>query len=234
MAPKSIAHRSRCRGVVASMAVLMAIALASALGLQGAETFIAGKVSSLLQRPVSDSFMSRRATTEERRKKKKEKQRLSLAEALDREKEARMKAGKVDKREEAKLLKEETFWEGPPSSTEMFAPFLSCFLVIGIIPMISAINRQFRVKYKITSKRVSVTGGWDGTDVTEFSYQEIYEMKYGLRFLGYCGDIRINLRDGAKVEVFGLLNFEDNYNYILSRVDKDARRRSDLPPQFRN
>ncbi|CAE7212579.1 unnamed protein product [Symbiodinium sp. CCMP2592] len=102
----------------------------------------------------------------------------------------------------------------------MFAPFLSCFVVIGIIPFIAAVNRQFRVKYKVTNKRVSVTGGLDGKDITEFSYQEIYEMKYGLRFLGYCADVRINLRDGAKVELFGLLNFEEmreNYNYMLSK-----------------
>ena len=28
---------------------------------------------------------------------------------------------------------------------------------------------------------------------------------------------RINLRDGAKVELFGLLNFYDNYKFMLSR-----------------
>eukprot|EP00439_Symbiodinium_sp_Y106_P039616 s1665_g4.t2 len=164
-------------------------------------------------------------TAMEAAKAKKKKQKMSLAEALDRQKkEEKMEKSK---KEEAKLEAEETFWEGPPSSTEMFAPFLSCFVVIGIIPFIAAVNRQFRVKYKITNKRVSVTGGLDGKDITEFSYQEIYEMKYGLRFLGYCADVRINLRDGAKVELFGLLNFEENYNFMLSKCDKDARRRSD-------
>ena len=164
----------------------------------------------------------------EKAKKKKTKQKMSLADALDRQKkEAEMDKSK---KEEAKLEAEETFWEGPPSSTEMFAPFLSCFVVIGIIPFIAAVNRQFRVKYKITNQRVSVTGGLDGKDITEFSYQEIYEMKYGMRFFGYCADMRINLRDGAKVELFGLLNFEENYNFMLSKCDKDCRKRSDPPP----
>jgi len=161
----------------------------------------------------------------------KKKQKLSLSEALERQKAK--KAEQDDKKEDAKLAPEQLFWEGPPSSTELFVPFLGCFLVLGIIPFITATNRQFRVNYKITDRRVSVSGGWDGKDVTEFSYQEIYEMKYGVRWLGYCADMRIDLRDGAKVEVFGLLNFEDNYEYIYSRCDKDARRRSDLPPRER-
>lgn len=164
-------------------------------------------------------------------KDKKKKQKLSLAEALDRAKKDKLV--KKDKKEEAKLEAEETFWEGPPSSTEMLAPFLSCFLVLGIIPFIAAVNRQFKVKYKITNKRISVTGGLDGKDVTEFSYQEIYEIKYGMRWNGYCADMRVNLRDGAKVEMFGLLNFEENYNYIISRIDKDARKRSDGDPRKR-
>ncbi|CAK9097617.1 bPH_2 domain-containing protein [Durusdinium trenchii] len=171
-------------------------------------------------------------TAMEAEKAKKKKQKMSLAEALDRQKkEAEMDKSK---KEEAKLEAEEVFWEGPPSSTEMFAPFFSCFVVIGIIPFIAAVNRQFRVKYKITNKRVSVTGGFDGKDITEFSYQEIYEMKYGQRWFGYCADMRINLRDGAKVELFGLLNFEENYNFMLSKCDKDARKRSDPPPPVSN
>ncbi|CAJ1337338.1 unnamed protein product [Effrenium voratum] len=167
-------------------------------------------------------------TAMEAAKAKKQKQKMSLSEALERQKKE--KETEKSKKEEAKLEAEEIFWEGPPSSTEMLAPFLSCFLVLGIIPFIAAVNRQFRVKYKITSQRVSVTGGLDGKDITEFSYQEIYEMKYGLRFFGYCADMRVNLRDGAKVELFGLLNFEDNYKYMLSRCGKDARKRSDPPP----
>lgn len=163
--------------------------------------------------------------------KKKKKQKLSLKDAMARQKQKEAKQDMADKKEEAKLSPEFTFWEGPPSSTECLFPFLSCFLVIGIIPFISAVNRQFRVKYKITDRRISVSSGWDGKDVTEFSYQEIYEVKYGMRFLGYCADLRVNLRDGAKVEIFGLLNFFDNYQFILDRLEPDARKRSSEMPK---
>jgi hypothetical protein len=158
----------------------------------------------------------------------KKKMKLSLSEAMDRQAENAVEQG--TRKEASKLSPERTFWEGPPSSTELFAPFLGCFLVLGVIPFIASANRQFKVKYKITDRRVSVAGGLDGTDVTEFSYQEIYEMKYGMRFFGYCADMRINLRDGAKVELFGLLNFYDNYKFMLSRCDKDCIRRSDPTP----
>lgn len=167
--------------------------------------------------------MSRQKDEKEDREKKST---MSLVEDIDREEEARIAALlTADKKEEAKLVPEVVFFEGPPSSTEMLIPFLSCFFVIGVIPFAASVNRQFRVKYKITDRRISVRGGWDGKDVTEFSYQEIYEIKYGMRFFGYCADLRIDLRDGAKVEIFGLLDFEQNYEYILQRLSKDARRR---------
>mmetsp|Transcript_92331 Transcript_92331/g.245318 ORF Transcript_92331/g.245318 Transcript_92331/m.245318 type:complete len:216 (-) Transcript_92331:64-711(-) len=196
-------------------------ALLAVLHASGALSFVGG-----LSRPRPSPSTALNAA-----KKPKRKQKLSLAEALDREKERKLEQD--GKKDEAKLAPERTFWEGPPSSTEVLFPFLSCFLVLGIIPFIAAVNRQFRVKYKITDRRVSVSTGWDGKDVTEFSYQEIYEMKYGLRFNGYCGDMRINLRDGAKIELFGLLNFDDNYQFIYERAETDARRRSDLPPPER-
>eukprot|EP00442_Polarella_glacialis_P021779 CAMPEP_0115117558 /NCGR_PEP_ID=MMETSP0227-20121206/43961_1 /TAXON_ID=89957 /ORGANISM="Polarella glacialis, Strain CCMP 1383" /LENGTH=256 /DNA_ID=CAMNT_0002518647 /DNA_START=129 /DNA_END=899 /DNA_ORIENTATION=- len=210
----------RCRRSPSALAVF-----AAAAGCWlAAQCFVAGGRAVLRARPAGEFAASLRAE-------KKNKQRLSLQEALERAKEE--KSPKGDKKEEAKLSPEATFWEGPPSSTELFAPFLSCFAVIGIIPFIAAMNRQFRVKYKITDRRISVSGGFDGKDVTEFSYQEVYEIKYGLRWLGYCADMRINLRDGAKVELFGLLNFEDNYQYILERLEKDAKKRSDGPPNLR-
>mmetsp|Transcript_41258 Transcript_41258/g.94945 ORF Transcript_41258/g.94945 Transcript_41258/m.94945 type:complete len:254 (+) Transcript_41258:80-841(+) len=160
----------------------------------------------------------------------KQKKKISLEEALQRQR-ALQEADDKTRRDEAKLAPEEVFYEGPPSSTEVLLPFLACFAVIGIIPFIAAVNRQFRVKYIITDRRISVTGGFDGTDVTEFSYQEVKSMKYGLRWFGYCADLRIDLRDGAVVELFGLADFEENYKYIWERVEKDCRSSSD-EPQF--
>merc|ERR1719158_1782717 len=108
------------------------------------------------------------------------------------------------------LEKEVVFFKGPPSASECLVPFLTSFVLVGIIPLFAALNRQLRVRYLITDRRVKVTTdwawagriGWDGKDVIEFSYQEIAKMQVGVRDFGYSGDLVIYLRDGARVEMF--------------------------------
>lgn len=189
--------------------------------------------SDVAARLKSMQLMATKGTKQKAPKKKKK---ISLKEALDRQKE-RMRKGETDEekelmKEDSKLVPEETFFEGPPSATECLIPFFTCFLVVGIIPFISAVNRQFRVKYKITNRRISVTSGLQGNEVTEFSYQEIQRINWGSRYFGYCADVRIDLRDGAKVELFGLQNIKENYNYIMERVTPDCKYASSPMPNW--
>jgi hypothetical protein len=65
-------------------------------------------------------------------------------------------------KEKAILAPEEVFFEGPPSWTEMVIPGISILTVIGIVPFIATATRQAWVKYKITSRRISVTSGFNG------------------------------------------------------------------------
>ena len=65
-------------------------------------------------------------------------------------------------KEKAVLAPEEVFFEGPPSWTEMVIPGISILTVIGIVPFIATATRQAWVKYKITSRRISVTSGFNG------------------------------------------------------------------------
>mmetsp|Transcript_39864 Transcript_39864/g.71652 ORF Transcript_39864/g.71652 Transcript_39864/m.71652 type:complete len:221 (-) Transcript_39864:15-677(-) len=204
-----------------SKALPALVAIATVVALSGRAANFIGKEAITTRSAGAGVETALRAAA----KAKKKKQRLSLSEALDRQEEEKKKAG-MSKKEDAKITPELTFWEGPPSSTELFFPFLACFVVLGIVPLIAAAYRQFTVKYRLTDRRISIASGWGGKDVTEFSYEEIDEMSYGLRWTGYCADMRFNLRDGAKVEIFGLLNFEDNYEYMLSKCDKDTRKRS--------
>jgi hypothetical protein len=157
-------------------------------------------------------------------------------------------------KEKAVLAPEEVFFEGPPSWTEMVIPGISILTVIGIVPFIATATRQAWVKYKITSRRISVTSGFNGQvrlsgwrltyfrshsetlspsnstlffsiffdqfnalfllsktcltsyvlkpqDLTEITYDEIFGMKFVYRGFGATGDVVIELRDGAKLEV---------------------------------
>lgn len=47
-----------------------------------------------------------------------------------------------------------------PSATEILIPFISILTVVGIIPFIAAAARQLWVRYKITSRRISIQGGF--------------------------------------------------------------------------
>ena len=58
----------------------------------------------------------------------------------------------------------------PPSWTELVIPGISILTVIGIIPFMAAAARQVWVKYKITSRRISVQSGIGGNDFTEIIY----------------------------------------------------------------
>lgn len=127
----------------------------------------------------------------------------------------------------AMLAPEETFYEGPPSAAEVVIPAISILTVIGIIPFIATVTRQFWVNYKITSRRISVTSGFNGQDLTEVTYDEIYTMKFVYRNWGKDGDLVIELRDGAKLEMRSVPDFDNIYNYILNKCDSEVQEYSD-------
>jgi len=96
-------------------------------------------------------------------------------------------------KEKAMLSPEEVIFEGPPSWTEMVLPGISVLTVVGIVPFIASVSRQAWVKYKFTSRRISVTSGFNGQDLTEITYDEIFNMKFVYRSFGSVGDLIIEV-----------------------------------------
>eukprot|EP00953_Heterococcus_sp_UTEX-ZZ885_P022624 12506-Heterococcus_DN1.PRE.1 len=117
-----------------------------------------------------------------------------------------------------KLEPEVTIFEGGPDISETFVPAVSILTVIGLIPFAAAVARQLWVKYTITSRRIRVVSGINGKDETELVYPDIKRMVYVYRMFGRCGDVVMELRDGSKLELRSLPDFDNNYNYILSRT----------------
>jgi hypothetical protein len=132
----------------------------------------------------------------------------------------------VEKKEKFKLDPEVVYFEGPPSPTEILFPALSILTVIGIVPFISALSRQFWVRYKFTSRRVSIQSGIGGKTQTQIIYPDIQEIKFVYRAFGAAGDMVMFLKDGAKVELRHVPNFDDIYNYVLSKCDKECQEKS--------
>jgi hypothetical protein len=131
-----------------------------------------------------------------------------------------------DAKKKFKLEPETVFFEGPPSATEMILPALGIFTVIGIVPFVSTLARQAWVRYKITSRRVSVQSGIGGKDQSEIIYPDIDEIKFVYRALGSSGDMVLFLKDGAKIELRHVPKFDEIYSYILSKCDAEAQAKS--------
>ena len=130
------------------------------------------------------------------------------------------------KKKKSKLEPETVFYEGPPSSSEVLLPALSVFTIIGIIPFAAAVARQAWVRYKFTSRRVSIQSGIGGKDQAEIIYPDVDQIKFVFRSFGKAGDMVLFLKDGAKVELRHVPNFEEIYNYVLSKCDVDCQTKS--------
>jgi hypothetical protein len=115
-------------------------------------------------------------------------------------------------------IKEETFYEGGPHIGDLiFNLFLAIFVVF--IPLtIGSIVRAIWLRYKITDRRISVTGGWLGRDRTDLVYSEITDALTIPRGLGFWGDMVVTLKDGSRLEMRSLPRYREIYDYINDRV----------------
>lgn len=129
------------------------------------------------------------------------------------------------------LIPEQTFWEGPPSIAETVIPGLSLFTVIGAIPFSAALARQAWTRYKITNKRLEVCSGFQGKDVVQVTWREVTDVKWLRRFGGTCGDVVISLRDGAKLEMRSLPEFDRNLKFIMDQCVEGVAEDSGYPDQ---
>jgi len=113
------------------------------------------------------------------------------------------------------------FFEGPPAITETIVPTISILTVVGIIPAAAAWSRQAWVRYKITTRRIRVTSGIGGKDMSEIVYPDIVEIRTVKRLFG-DGDMVVFLRDGAKFEMRNIPNFDEAMDFICEQVDPEV------------
>lgn len=130
------------------------------------------------------------------------------------------------KKDKVKLDPETVFFEGAPAKSELLLPGLSVLTILGIVPFVSALSRQAWVRYKFTSRRISIQSGVGGKSTTEIIYPDIEEIRFVYRAFGAAGDMVLFLKDGAKVELRFVPNFEDVYTYIMSKCDDECKTKS--------
>ena len=115
-------------------------------------------------------------------------------------------------------IKEEVFYEGGPHVGDLIFNILLAFTVICIPLTVGAIVRALWLRYRITDRRICVTGGWMGRERTDIIYSEVIKIVKVPRGIGLWGDLVITLRDKSRLEMRAVPQFREIYDYISERA----------------
>ena len=125
-------------------------------------------------------------------------------------------------------IQEDVHYEGGPAKGDLILNVLLGFTLIGLPFTIGAIVRAVWLRFRITSRRISVCGGWMGNDKTQVVYSQISEVRTVPRGFGAWGDMVLVLNDGARLEMRSLPRFREVEAYILERINKRSSTSTDM------
>jgi hypothetical protein len=114
-------------------------------------------------------------------------------------------------------IQESVFYEGGPARGDLILNLLFGLTLIGIPFAIAALVRAIWLRYRITSRRIEVNGGWLGRDRTQVVYSQIREVRSAPRGWGTWGDMVLVLEDGSKLEMRSVPGFREVEAYIEER-----------------
>ena len=124
-------------------------------------------------------------------------------------------------------IQEDVHYEGGPAKGDLILNLLLGLTLIGLPFTIGAIVRAVWLRFRITSRRISVCGGWMGNDKTQVVYSQISEVRTVPRGFGAWGDMVLVLNDGARLEMRSLPRFREVEAYILERINKRSSTSTD-------
>jgi nitrogen fixation protein len=120
-------------------------------------------------------------------------------------------------------VNEEVYYEGAPHIGDLIISLVMSIFVITIPLGIGAIARALWVRYRITNRRITVTGGWKGQNRTDIVYAEIAKIVIVPRGFGAWGDMVLTLKDGSRLELKSLPKFRETYEYIEAKLSIKAQ-----------
>ncbi|MGG6270430.1 PH domain-containing protein [Leptolyngbya sp. AN03gr2] len=123
-------------------------------------------------------------------------------------------------------VKEEVFYEGGPHIGDLIINVLLGFTVICLPLTVGAIVRALWLRYRITNRRISVVGGWQGRERSDVIYSEITKVVTVPRGIGTYGDMVLTLRDGSRLELRAIPKFREVYDFINDRLSEKAKKAS--------
>ncbi|GAX35823.1 PH domain-containing protein [Nodularia sp. NIES-3585] len=115
-------------------------------------------------------------------------------------------------------IREEVYYEGGPHMGDLILNCLIGLTVVGLPLAVGAIVRALWLRFRISDRRISVTGGWRGRDRTDIIYSEVVKIVKVPRGIGFWGDMVLTLRNGSRLEMRAVPNFRETYDYINERV----------------
>lgn len=115
-------------------------------------------------------------------------------------------------------IQEDTFYEGGPAKGDLIFNILLGFTLIALPFTVGAVVRALWLRFRITSRRVSVNGGWMGKDRSQVVYSQIREVRCVPRGFGAWGDMVLVLTDGSRLELRSMPRFREVEAYIEERI----------------
>jgi hypothetical protein len=115
-------------------------------------------------------------------------------------------------------INEDVFYQGGPAKGDLIVNLLFGLTLIGLPFAVGAVVRALWLRFTITSRRVSVSGGWLGRDRTQVVYSQIREVRSVARSLGFWGDMVLVLNDGTKLEMRAVPRYRETEAYIKERM----------------
>lgn len=115
-------------------------------------------------------------------------------------------------------IREEVFFEGKPHIGDLILNVILGIFIVTLPLSVGAIVRAIWVRFRITDRRVTVTGGWLGRERSDVIYTEIREVRAVPRGIGLWGDMVLILKDGSKLEMRGMPKFRVVSEYINERI----------------
>ena len=115
-------------------------------------------------------------------------------------------------------INEDVFYAGGPAKGDLITNLLFGLTLIGIPFAVGAIVRALWLRFRITSRRVEVSGGWLGRDRSQVVYSQIREVRSVARGLGFWGDMVLVLNDGTKLEMRAVPRYKEAEAYIDQRI----------------
>ncbi|MTJ46444.1 PH domain-containing protein [Dolichospermum sp. UHCC 0259] len=115
-------------------------------------------------------------------------------------------------------IREEVYYEGGPHIGDLIFNLLIGLTVVGIPLAVGAIVRAVWLRFRITDRRICVTGGWMGRDRYDVIYSEVMKVVKVPRGIGLWGDMAITLKNGTLIEMRAVPNFREVYDYINEKI----------------